>query len=69
MKGGAPEDNADFAPILNAISGAAPVPGRAAPWGVGGINLMALLPEDWESKFYTYPGSLTTPPCSQQVRF
>jgi carbonic anhydrase len=67
IEGGASEDNTDFAPILDAISTAAPVPGRSAPWGVGGVNLMNLLPEDFDSKFYTYPGSLTTPPCSQQV--
>jgi carbonic anhydrase len=62
------EDHAALAPVFAAASTSArfsqafaTVP-LAAP-----LNLAEFLPKDYDSKFYTYAGSLTTPPCWQQV--
>jgi len=65
IEGGATEDNAAFASLIDSVASKAPNPGNAG--GGVSVNLKALLPYEWGSKFYTYPGSLTTPPCSQVV--
>lgn len=55
-------DNAAYAAIFDEL------PTEAGdPTAVGEINAADLLPEG--KTFYTYSGSLTTPPCSQGVRW
>mmetsp|Transcript_19189 Transcript_19189/g.43428 ORF Transcript_19189/g.43428 Transcript_19189/m.43428 type:complete len:406 (+) Transcript_19189:49-1266(+) len=65
IEGGATEDNAAFASMIDNVPKKAQLPGNGGT-GVS-INVKDLLPTDWQTKFYTYPGSLTTPPCSQVV--
>ena len=65
LTGGATQANAQYAPILSSLASQALLPGEAGR--AESVNLTALLPPDYASKFYTYPGSLTTPPCSQVV--
>jgi carbonic anhydrase len=62
------EDNAALAPVFAAASTSTRFSQAfsTAPVAVP-LNLAAFLPEDYDSKFYTYAGSLTTPPCWQQV--
>jgi len=73
-------DNPFFAPILDAVRFPEPRYNRrsfrdrgVAHWAnssgpsQGPIDLSDMLPEDFATKFFTYPGSLTTPPCSQFV--
>lgn len=55
-------DNAAYAPIFNALPAE-----KSDPQAVGEISAADLMPAN--SKFYTYSGSLTTPPCSQGVRW
>ena len=66
VEGGATEDNQAFASMIDNIGKKVPNPGNGAT-GVE-IRVDELFPADWQTKFYTYPGSLTTPPCSQVVR-
>ena len=63
------EDNPAFENIFNAVgSQGVEYPMLLQPGNVPGpVNLQDLLPEDYDSKFYTYAGSLTTPPCTQVV--
>ena len=35
--------------------------------GLGGVSLADLLPKEADKKFFTYSGSLTTPPCAEVV--
>mmetsp|Transcript_19187 Transcript_19187/g.43424 ORF Transcript_19187/g.43424 Transcript_19187/m.43424 type:complete len:154 (+) Transcript_19187:331-792(+) len=65
VEGGATEDNQAFASMIDNIGKKVPNPGNGAT-GVE-IRVDELFPVDWQTKFYTYPGSLTTPPCSQVV--
>jgi len=65
IEGGAAEDNPAFSSMVDSVAKKAPGPGDGGT-GVQ-INVKDLLPDSWASKFYTYPGSLTTPPCSQVV--
>ena len=67
IEGGRADDNPAYAPILNAIASNAKFPGLYGA-GAESVVLSDLLPEDASTKFFTYPGSLTTPPCSQQVK-
>ena len=71
LEGGAEEDNAAFSPVLDVVSeergsGLATHMNHSGPVA-GAVTLRDLLPETFEAKFYTYAGSLTTPPCSQVV--
>jgi len=65
FEGGADQDNPAVASMIDSIHTKAMPPGNGGT-GVS-INVKDLLPTDWQTKFYTYPGSLTTPPCSQVV--
>jgi carbonic anhydrase len=65
LAGGRGSANAKYEPLLSAIASQAVMPGDSGR--VREFNLTALLPTSFESKFYTYPGSMTTPPCSQVV--
>lgn len=56
------QDNPAYAPIFQNLPTEV---GEPSP--MGQINAADLLPE--EATFYTYLGSLTTPPCSQGVRW
>jgi len=66
VEGGAKQDNAAFEPILAHLSSKVKHQNQVGILEQP-IVLEDLLPEDAFSKFYTYPGSLTTPPCSQRV--
>lgn len=59
------DDSAAYANILDNIKDVATHPGYST--SSGDVVLADLLPEDYASKFYTYAGGLTAPPCSQDV--
>ncbi|XP_038137863.1 receptor-type tyrosine-protein phosphatase zeta isoform X2 [Cyprinodon tularosa] len=59
------EDNENFSPIVEAISGVSRF-GKSG--SVGAFTLRSLLPNITD-KFYIYNGSLTTPPCSESVEW
>ena len=61
IEGGAAEDNAAFASILGAV------PRDAGATGEASARLDELLAADFDTKYFTYAGGLTEPPCSQQV--
>ena len=70
IEGGADEPNEALAPIFDSIALVENMRTQALNpsfFMTGTVNLMDLLPEDYDTKFYTYAGSLTTPPCLQQV--
>lgn len=56
------DDNAAYAPIFERLPAE-----KSNPEAMGEINAADLLPET--ITFYTYAGSLTTPPCTQGVRW
>ncbi|MCB9437609.1 MAG: carbonic anhydrase family protein [Anaerolineales bacterium] len=56
------EDNEAYAPIFEHLPAE-----KSDPEAMGEINAADLLPEN--AAFYTYSGSLTTPPCTQGVRW
>ena len=66
IQGGAAADNTALAPIFDAVAPLAPIPGMGNP-GTNALVFADMLPTDYDTKFYTYAGSLTTPPCLQQV--
>ena len=66
IQGGANTDNVHMAPIFDAVAPLAPIPGMGNP-GTNPLTFANMLPADYDKKFYTYAGSLTTPPCLQQV--
>ena len=61
----AEEGSAAFDSILSNVPDVATHPGHST--STGSVNLADLLPEDYATKFYTYAGGLTAPPCSQDV--
>ncbi|MGM9489163.1 carbonic anhydrase [Ideonella sp. YS5] len=52
-------------PVIQAVWNALPLEKNEAQAATGTIDLNQLLPED--RRYYTYMGSLTTPPCSEGV--
>ena len=61
----APSDNPSLAPIIEAVSKTHKKGAKADL--TKGVKLKDLLPPSFASRFYSYNGSLTTPPCSQSV--
>ncbi|XP_008399645.1 receptor-type tyrosine-protein phosphatase zeta isoform X2 [Poecilia reticulata] len=59
------EDNINFSPIVEAVSG---VSRYGKSGSVDAFTLSSLLPNVTE-KYYIYNGSLTTPPCSESVEW
>ena len=61
LEGGAAADNADFSSIFDAV------PHAAGDTATVATRLSSLLPDAFDTAYYSYAGSLTAPPCSQQV--
>mmetsp|Transcript_34286 Transcript_34286/g.90491 ORF Transcript_34286/g.90491 Transcript_34286/m.90491 type:complete len:1524 (-) Transcript_34286:311-4882(-) len=61
----AEEGSAAFDNILDRVTDVATHPGEST--STGSVVLADLFPEDYATKFYTYAGGLTAPPCSQDV--
>ncbi|XP_014832059.1 PREDICTED: receptor-type tyrosine-protein phosphatase zeta-like isoform X1 [Poecilia mexicana] len=59
------EDNGNFSPIVEAVSGVSRYGKRGS---VDAFTLSSLLP-NVTNKYYIYNGSLTTPPCSESVEW
>jgi carbonic anhydrase len=58
-------DRGTAQPLIQAVWNALPLEKHEAQAAPGAIDLNQLLPED--RRYYTYMGSLTTPPCSEGV--
>jgi len=61
IEGGATEDNENYSAIFNHI------PSIKDYVDYVDIQLDSLLADDYDTKYFTYAGSLTSPPCSQQI--
>lgn len=61
----AQQDNPDYGPLFKHMEDVVS-PGDLANSN-GPITIGNLLPKDYKTKFYSYPGSLTIPPCQQQA--
>jgi len=59
------DDNPQYAPIFDNLPAEVGDTEHAKPQR---LDPSALLPEDW-SHYYVYTGSLTTPPCSEDVKW
>ena len=60
------EDNEKLEPIIEKTHAVREVAGEVVSRGLEGLALDDLLPRSKES-FFTYEGSLTTPPCAEVV--
>lgn len=66
LEAGALSDNLGYAPLINNASSLAKRPGDSDPVS-SPIVLSQLLPANYTTQWYTYAGSLTTPPCTQKA--
>eukprot|EP00931_Biecheleriopsis_adriatica_P058425 TRINITY_DN34775_c0_g1_i1.p1 TRINITY_DN34775_c0_g1~~TRINITY_DN34775_c0_g1_i1.p1 ORF type:complete len:1179 (+),score=197.98 TRINITY_DN34775_c0_g1_i1:60-3596(+) len=66
MLQGGGKRHAGYSPFLDDVERLAKRQGSQGPLP-NAITLSDLLPTNYSTQFYTYPGSLTTPPCSQKV--
>ena len=62
-------DNEDLEPIIKKTQAVSRGEGEevVSGSGLGGVSLDDLLPKKADKKFFTYSGSLTTPPCAEVV--
>ena len=61
IEGGAMLDNTNFSSIFDAV------PRAAGETALIAVRLSEMLPDAHATEYFTYAGSLTTPPCSQQA--
>ena len=62
-------DNENLEPIIEKTRAVSSGEGEevVSGSGIGGVSLADLLPKKADKNFFTYSGSLTTPPCAEVV--
>ena len=61
LEGGAAHEHVGLADVFDHV------PKKAGDEATVALNLASALPAELDSRFFSYAGSLTTPPCSQQA--